>query len=192
MVNAQNVLVGAPDQKTTGAILSAVLETELPTSPLETPDPAFQSSGYISESGLTATPERSTSSIKDWSGAIIRQLLEEFNGTLAWEHLETNKQSLATYFGDDNVTVASATAETGEQMTAVLGAFELPRKSWLFRIKDGKKRVLIKVPDGQVTEQGEVSFIKTGAILWPVTLTTYPDSEGNNIYIITDDGEFAA
>ena len=77
-------------------------------------------------------------------------------------------------------------------MTAVLGAFELPRKSWLFRIKDGKKRVLIKVPDGQVTEQGEVSFIKTGAILWPVTLTTYPDSEGNNIYIITDDGEFAA
>lgn len=192
MVNAQNVLVGAPDQKTTGAILSAPLETVLPDSPLETPDAAFKSSGYISEAGLTLTPERSTASIKDWSGAIVRQILEEFNGTLAWEHLETNQESLENYFGDENVTVAAATASTGKQMTAVLGAFELPRKSYLFRIKDGKKRVLIKVPDGQVTEQGEVAFTKTGAILWPVTLSTFPDAEGNNIYIITDDGVFAA
>lgn len=192
MVNAQNVLVGAPDQKTTGAILSAPLETELPDSPLTAPDPAFKSSGYISEAGLTLTPERSTATIKDWSGAVIRQILEEFNGTLAWEHLETNQESLENYFGDENVTIAAATADTGEQMTAVLGAFELPRKSYLFRIKDGKRRVLIKVPDGQVTEQGEVAFTKTGAILWPVTLATFPDADGNNIYIITDDGVFAA
>lgn len=192
MVNAQNVLVGAPDQKTTGAILSAPLETKLPESPLEELDEAFSSSGYVSEAGVTLTPERSTTSIKDWSGATVRQILEEFNGTLAWEHLETNKESLANYFGDDNVSVAAATATTGEQITAVLGAFELPRKSWLFRIKDGKKRVLIKVPDGQVTEQGEVAFTKTGAILWPVTLSTFPDADGNNIYIITDDGVFAA
>lgn len=191
-VNAQNVLVGAPDQLTTGAILSAVLGTELPVSPLEEPDAAFSSSGYISENGLTLTPERSTTGIKDWSGATVRQFLEEFNGTLAWEHLETNEESLRNYFGDENVTIELPTAATGTQMTAVLGAFELPRKAWLFRVKDGKKRVLIKVPDGQVTEQGEVAFTKTGAILWPVTLSTFPDKFGNNIYIITDDGVFTA
>lgn len=191
-VNAQNVLVGAPDQLTTGAILSAPLGTALPDSPLDAPDDDFASSGYVSENGVTLTPERSTTGIKDWSGSIVRQILEEFNGTIAWEHLETNEESLKNYFGDDNVSVAAATATTGLQMTAVLGAFELPRKAWLFRIKDGNRRVLIKVPDGQITEQGEVTFTKSGAILWPVTLSTYPDAYGNNIYIITDDGVFSA
>lgn len=191
-VNAQKVLVGAPDQKTTGAISSAPLETDLPDGPADALDPEFKSSGYVSENGVTLTPERSTTGIKDWSGAIVRQLLEEFDGKLAWEHLETNEESLKNYFGDDNVTIEDATAEHGKLTTAVLGAYELPRKSWVFRIKDGKNKVLIKVPDGQVTEQGEVAFTKSGAILWPVTLSTYPDDKGNNIYIITDDGEFAA
>ncbi|MDI3330130.1 MAG: hypothetical protein QJR09_05255 [Micrococcus sp.] len=191
-VNAQNVLVGAPDQKTTGAILSAPTGTELPADPTAVPAPEFASSGYVSENGVTLTPERSTASIKDWSGAVIRQILEEFNGTLAWEHLETNEESLRNYFGDDQVTITPATSTTGEQIRAALGAHELPRKAWIFRIKDGKRRVLITVPDGQVTDQGEVSFTKTNAILWPVTLTTYPDADGNNIYITTDDGETIA
>lgn len=191
-VNAANVLVGAPDQKTTGAILSAPTGTALPTDPVETPEAEFVSSGYVSENGVTLTPERSTASIKDWSGAIVRQILEEFNGTLAWEHLETNEESLRNYFGDENVTVTPATADKGEQIRAALGAHELPRKAWIFRIKDGKRRILITVPDGQVSEQGEVSFTKSGAILWPVTLTTFPDADGNNIYITTDDGETIA
>lgn len=191
-VNAANVLVGAPDQKTTGAILSAPLGSMLPTDPTEALEAEFISSGYVSESGVTLTPERSTASIKDWSGAIVRQILEEFNGTLAWEHLETNEEALRNYFGDDNVTVTAATADRGEQIRAALGAHELPRKAWVFRIKDGKRRVLITVPDGQVTEQGEVAFTKTGAILWPVTLSTFPDADGNNIYITTDDGETIA
>ena len=189
-VNASNVLTGAPDQLTTGAILSAPLGTILPESPRDEPDDAFRSSGFISENGLTLTPERSTVGIKDWSGATVRQILEEFNGTLAWEHLETNEESLKNYFGDDNVEVTPATASTGKQITAALGAHELPRKSYLFRIKDGNARILIKVPDGQVTEQGEVAFTKSGAILWPVTLATYPDAAGNNFYIITDDGVY--
>lgn len=191
-VNAENVLTGAPDQLTSGAISSAPLGTELPDSPLTEPAAAFKSSGYVSEAGLTLTPERSTASIKDWSGAVIRQILEEFNGTLAWEHLETNEESLRNYFGDDNVKLVLPTLTSGTQITAALGAHEMPRKSWLFRIKDGKKRVLIKVPIGQITDQGEVAFTKTGAILWPVTLSTYPDERGNNLYVITDDGVFSA
>ena len=58
--------------------------------------------------------------------------------------------------------------------------------------KDGEQRVLIYVPDGQVTEAGEVTFTKSGAITWPVTLSTYPDASGKSIYIMLDDGVFAA
>lgn len=191
-VDAKNVLVGGPDQATTGAILSAPLGTDLPELPSETPGAEFDDSGYISEDGLTLTPERSMAGIKDWSGATVKETLEEFNGTLAWAHLETNESALKNYFGDDNVTVIPATASTGRIIKATMGATEMPRKSWIFRVKDGKAKILIVVPDAQVSEQGEIAFVKSGAITWPITLKTFPDAAGVNVYIYTDDGIFSA
>lgn len=191
-VSAKNVLVGGPDQETTGAILSGGPTSTLPTKPGEAVGDGWEDSGYISDEGLTLTPERSMTGIKDWSGATVKEVLEEFNGSLAWAHLETNEAALKNYFGDDNVTVIPATASTGRIIKASMGATEMPRKPWQFRVKDGKAKVLIVVPDGQVSEQGEVSFVKSGAITWPVTLKTFPDSKGKNVYIYTDDGVFSA
>ena len=45
------------------------------------------------------------------------------------------------------------------------------------------------MPDGQITSAGEVTFTKSGAVTWPVTLSTYPDKHGNCIYIILTDGK---
>jgi len=188
-VTATNVLTGAPDQLTTGPILSAPRGTALPDGLDATIDPAFEDSGYISEDGLTLTPERSTEQVKDWSGAVVRELLTEFAAKLAWAHLETNEQSLKNYLGDDNVTVVDATSTEGKRITALLRSTEMPRKPWIFKIKDGEARVLIVVPDGQVSETGEVSFVKSGAITWPVTLATYPDANGVNVYVYLDDGQ---
>lgn len=192
VVNAKNVLVGAPDQATTGAILSAPSGTALPLTATTTLNVAYKDSGYVNEDGVTLTPDRSTADIKDWSGAIVRTLLEEFKGTLSWAHLEMNEESLKTSFGDANVTVTAATPTTGKQIKVGIGAHEMPRKAWVFRIKDGTNRVVITVPDGQVTQTGEIKFVKSGAITLPVTLSTYPDSTGNSIYILTDDGIFSA
>ncbi|WPM94337.1 major tail protein [Arthrobacter phage Cupello] len=191
-VDSTSVLTGAPDQLTTGPILSAPLGTTLPDDALAAIDPAFDDSGYISADGMNLTPERTTETIRDWSGAIIRSILSEFGASIAWAHLETNEASLKNYFGDDNVTVTAATATSGKQLAAALKAAELPRKSWVFKIKDGDNRVLVVVPDGQVTETGEVSFTKAGAITWPCTMTTYPDATGTHVYVYTDDGVFTA
>ncbi|UXE05364.1 major tail protein [Arthrobacter phage Renna12] len=188
-VDATNVLTGAPDQLTTGPILSAPRGTTLPTAVTGALDPAFDDSGYISADGLNLTPERSTESIRDWSGAEVRKILTEFAATLAWSHLETNEASLKNYFGDDNVTVEAATQTEGNRLTALLRGSELPRKSWVFKIKDGDNRVLIVVPDGQITETGEVAFVKSSAITWPCTLTTYPDADGVHVYVYLDDGQ---
>jgi hypothetical protein len=188
-VKASQVLTGAPDQLTTGPILSAPRGTAIPGS-LDAAIPAeFVDSGYISEDGLTLTPERSTEVVRDWSGAVVRELLTEFSAKLAWSHLETNEQSLKNYLGDENVTVDAATSTEGKRITALLRGTEMPRKPWLFKIKDGDARVLIAVPDGQVSETGEVSFVKSGALTWPVTMSTYPDASGVNVYIFLDDGQ---
>lgn len=191
-VNSSSVLTGAPDQLTTGPILSAPVGTALPTDATTALNVAFKDSGYVSEDGLNLTPERSTEAIKDWSGAKIRDILTEFGASLAWSHLETNEASLKNYFGDANVTVTAATVSTGKRLTAKLKGEELPRKSWAFKIKDGTNKVLIVVPIGQITDTGEVSFMKSGAITWPCTLTTYPDAAGVNVYVYTDDGVFTA
>lgn len=188
-VSAKNVLVGAPDQRVTGAILSCENPLEIPISVDHDFGPEWQDSGYISEDGLTLTPERSTEAIKDWSAATVREILSEFGVKLAWAHLETNEQSLRNFMGDDQVTVTEATLTEGRRIAAVLKAVELPRKWWAIKLKDGKNRVLIVVPDGQVTETGEVSFVKTSAITWPITMTTYPDAQGNNVYVYLDDGQ---
>ena len=87
MPNTKDVRVGAPDQKTTGAIKHAPIGTTLPTlssitKAAVTLDGAFTGDEYVSEDGLTLTPSMSTTEIKDWSGSTVRKVLESFDGTL--------------------------------------------------------------------------------------------------------------
>lgn len=191
-VNANNVFVGAPDQSTTGAILSGPVLTVIPTTMDTIALDGLTDSGYVNEDGVTITPSDSTESIKDWSGAEIRRILTEFTGTIAWTHLELSAGAARNYFGDDQVTETAATATTGTQLKAALGKNELPVKSWVFKIKDGDRRVMVVVPRGQISSRGEIPLTATGAITLPVELATYPDADGQNIYIYTDDGVFSA
>lgn len=191
-VNANNVFVGAPDQSTTGAILSGPVLTVIPTTMDTIALDGLTDSGYVNEDGVTITPSDSTESIKDWSGAEIRRILTEFTGTIAWTHLELSAGAARNYFGDDQVTETAATTTTGTQLRAALGKNELPVKSWVFKIKDGDRRVMVVVPRGQISSRGEIPLTATGAITLPVELATYPDADGQNIYIYTDDGVFSA
>ena len=142
--------------------------------------------------GVTITPEESTESIKDWSLKTIRKILTEFDATLAWTHIALDEFSLKNYMGDDNVEVTPATALKGTQTRAAIAGEMRPTKAWYFKIKDGKRRALVFVPHGQVTERGEITLLASAAINLPVTLTTYPDAAGKSIYIYLDDGQVAA
>lgn len=190
-VNSQQILVGTPDQLTTGAILSAPLGTTLPTSAVDTIDTAFSDCGYISSDGLQLTPSISTADINDWSGALVRRLIQSFDGTLTWQHLETNQASLSNAFGAENVTATAATTTHGAQLKAQLGAHLPAARSWVFKIKDGDTRVLIVVPNGQITNVDAVTFSSSDAVKWAVTLSAYADANGQNIYIYMDDGQTA-
>ena len=197
MPNTNEVRVGAPDQATTGAILHAPIGTALPTmSSISktgvTINSAFKGNEYVSEDGLTLSPSRSTTEIKDWSGSTVRKLLESFDGTLTWTMISTNKDALAIAFGSNNVTYSTASSTHGNQAQAALGAYLPEEQAWLFLMKDGNARIIIAVPDGQITEVGDVTFASNAAVGWQVTLSCYPDSSGKSIYIITDDGQWTA
>lgn len=193
MPNTSDVRIGAPDQETTGAILHAPVGTTLPTlssisSSGVTLDGAFTGNEYVSEDGLTLSPDMSTTDIKDWSGATVRKVLESFDGTLSWTMISTNKNAMEVAFGSNHVTSNAATATHGTQVQAELGAHIPDPQSWVFLMKDGNARIVIVVPKGQITEVGEVTFAANEAVGWEVTLSCYPDSNGECIYIMTDDG----
>ena len=193
MPSNADVRVGAPDQKVTGAIKHAPKGTAIPaltdiTKAAVTLNQAFTGDEYVSQDGLTLAPSMSTTEIKDWSGATVRKVLESFDGTLSWTMISTNAGALAIAFGADHVTTAAATATHGAQVRAALGAYLPEEQAWVFLMKDGDARIVIAVPDGQITEVGEVTFASNAAVGWQVTLSCYPDASGNCIYIMTDDG----
>lgn len=193
MPSNADVRVGAPDQKVTGAIKHAPKGTAIPaltdiTKAAVTLNKAFTGDEYVSQDGLTLAPSMSTTEIKDWSGATVRKVLEDFDGTLSWTMISTNAGALAIAFGADHVTTAVATTTHGAQVQAALGAYLPEEQAWVFLMKDGDARIVIAVPDGQITEVGEVTFASNAAVGWQVTLSCYPDSSGNSIYIMTDDG----
>ena len=191
------VRVGAPDQNVTGAIKHAPVGTTLPdlsdiTQAAVTINESFTGDEYVSEDGLTLSPSRSTTEIKDWSGATVRKVLESFDGTLSWTMISTNAGALSIAFGSNHITTVAATAAHGAQVKAALGAYLPEEQAWVFLMKDGDARIIIVVPDGQITEVGDVTFASNAAVGWQVTLSCYPDANGNSIYIMTDDGVVTA
>lgn len=191
-VNSKNVFIGAPDQATTGAILSGPETDVIPATIDDFVFTSLTDSGYVNEDGVTITPSESTESIKDWALNVIRTILTEFNGTIAWTHLELSVGALRTYMGDDQVEVTAPDATHGTRTRSAIAGKVRPIKSWYFKIKDGDRRVVVFVPHGQVTERGEIPLTASGAITLPVTLSTYPDADGNSIYVYTDDGVVSA
>ncbi|WP_066305644.1 phage tail tube protein [Atopobium deltae] len=191
-VNASNVLVGAPDQLVTGAICDAPLGTKLPTHALDKINAAFEDSGYISEDGVSLSLKTSTETIRDWSAAGIRQILKEFTGTVKWTELEVSKKSLERAFGTDSVTTEAAGQDHGTRVSVAIGAQIPSPRSWVFKIKDGKKKVLLVVPNGQATISDDISFTSSDAATIGIELNCAPDERGKNIYIYTDDGVFSA
>ena len=197
MPNTSEVRVGAPDQKVTGAIKHAALGTAIPalsdvTKSAVTLDNAFSGNEYVSEDGLTLTPSKSTVDIKAWSGATVRKVLESFDGTLNWTMISTNAAALGIAFGEENIETAAATTTDGAKAKAALGAYLPDPQAWVFLMKDGDARIVIAVPNGQITDVGEITFASNAAVGWPVTLSTYPDEDGNSIYIMTNDGVVTA
>jgi hypothetical protein len=178
-VNSDLVYVGSPD-RITGAIMSAEKGTTLPTDASTPPDPAFEDSGYITEDGATLADAQTWVDIKDWGGDTVRRIKSESQVTIATSFLEVNGNSAKAAFGENNVTV------TGGQIAIKINVKEPTRKSWLVNMLDGDRFLRLVIPDGQVTDRGDMQFTRQGAVVIPVTITAYPDVDGNTVYIYAE------
>jgi hypothetical protein len=184
-----NVLAGKPN--VTGGVLIAPTGTALPTTAVAAPNVAFVSAGYIGDDGLSQTIDRSTTKIRAWGGDIVRVLQTEVSVTYKFTFLESlNTGVLKAVYGDSNVAVTAATSTTGTLRSVTLTSAELGHKEFIFEIKDGLARIRVVVPNGQITEVGEVKYSDGEVIAYQVTIEAFPDSAGAQAYQYMDDGVF--
>jgi hypothetical protein len=176
--------------------MAAPLGTALPTTPIIPPDVAFVDLGYISDDGISVSQSSSWEKIRDWGGDQVRTFLSDFTATLSWTFLETQDAALQAMYGAANVSVTAATVSTGKYTAVKLNSVEPTPKSWVFNMADSTLEDLprtyrIVVPNGQITERGDLTFSRTGAVMYPVTLEAYPDATGNSVYLYRSDGTFS-
>lgn len=188
-VDNKNVYIGKPEQSVTGAVATAAANTAVPADAKVALDTSvWTASGYVSEDGVTFSQDRSTTNIKDWSGANIRTLLDEFTGTIQYAEAETTYETMCRMVGAANVTKTDATTEHGTQLKVGFGPDLPPAQAFCFSMKDEDRRMRLVVPNGQVTAVDSVSFTRNDIVKWSFTITANDDGSGHSIWLLSDDG----
>lgn len=187
--NAKNVVAGTP--LATGGVLIGELTATAPTTAVSVLT-GFSAAGYIGEDGVTEANERSTDRIRAWGGDTVKVVQTEHNVTYQFTFLETlNANVLKAVYGEDNVTTTAATSTTGTLHEVAVNAATLPHKSYVFEVKDGDAKIRIYVPDGQITEVGEITYSDSEVVGYEVTVEAFADDLGNKAYKFLDNGIFA-
>lgn len=191
-LNAKHVYAPTPDQSTTGAVFVAAEGVTAPTDAATALGGSWSDGGYVDENGIAITVNRSTTPIRDWSKANVRNVLSEFGGSIAVGFLQVDEFSAKRVFGANNVSVTAASVSAGEIIEVSIGAELPPIEAWCFNMKDGNARIRVFVPRGQITSVNEMSYKPDQGHVIGGTLECYDDGTGHSIYVFYDDGEVIA
>lgn len=173
--NAANVGVGKP--KAGGAIFRAASGAALPTTASAALDSSFANLGYASSDGLTNSISTDTEGIVAWGGDEVLRTQTSREETFKLTLIETNATVLAAVYGEDNVTVAA------DSIAVLHNGAEAVTASYVFETLIGANRVKrIVVPNGKITEVGDIVYADGDAVSYEVTISAFPDTDGNTAY----------
>lgn len=158
----------------TGELLSAPRGTAAPTTAVSTLDPLFVGHGYVSEDGVTENWDDSVDNIIAWQNATtVRAARTESTLTIACTLIQTRGSNLELFYPGSQVV-----ANGGEWKIDVKPATSDPR-AFVLNVVDGAEIIRLYVGNGELTERGEVPYQSGEAVMYPVTITAYPDDNGN-------------
>ena len=174
---ATNVTTGKP--AVAGGIWRAPLGTTLPTdasTTLSTVSASYESVGYVSEDGVTYSLDSGSENVRAWGGDVVLSYQTERTETFKFSLIETlNPDTYEIVFGETNV---SGTLENG--ITVRSNAKELEEHVYVIDMimrNNAVKRIVI--PDGKVTEFGEVTYADNEVVAFEITITASAGSDGD-------------
>lgn len=162
-----------------GAVYMAATSATLPTATGTSLGTAFTSLGYISEDGLTHSNSPESETIKAWGGDVVLTPVTGKEDTFSFTLIEAlNPDVLKLIYGSSNVTGTLAAGITvnakAEDMEAHAFVIDMVMRN------SAAKRVVI--PNGCVSEVGEVTYADGEAVGYEVTVTAFPNSSGVTHY----------
>lgn len=175
--SALEVSVGKP--RAAGGIFAGDPEVDdVPTDATTALDAGLVNLGYVSEDGLVNGIETDTEDITAWGGDTVLTVRTSRTETFSWTFIQTNAAVMSEVYGPDNVEVGA-----GGALTVLHNSQELPRRLYVFEIlMTGNRVKRIVVPNAQITEVGDVTYQDGEPIGYEVTLSAYPDADGNTAY----------
>lgn len=183
MGNSDLILAGINGGGEGGSSLAyfAPVGSTAPTNATADPAAAFLDAGWITSDGLTISTDESSTDISAFGTfAPVRTITTSSTQTFEISFLESNPVSLAVYHRKE-LGALVATAVTGA-LDFQTGAASSENYAALFDMVDGDNLLRAFCPKVQVTDRGDIAIKGGEAVVYPVTLTAYPDIAGASIY----------
>ncbi|WP_455713683.1 phage tail tube protein [Streptomyces uncialis] len=170
----------------TGAAYVGPRGTTAPTD-ATTPWPAgVRDIGWISDDGITESNSAETTEIKGWQGGqTVRKVISSSEVTFTFTAIETSKTVLELYHKGSKVVTT-----TGKSVLAIKAPGP-DRRLFGFDVIDGGSHLRIAIPDGEVTETGDITYKGDEAIAYEITITAYPGPDGTVAIKYSDDPAWA-
>lgn len=145
-----------------------------PTSAVSDLGVSWTDLGYVSEDGVTETTEQSTSVLRAWQKRKkVRTLVEEGSVRYQLKLIQTNKETVALYYGGTVASDGSIVIDPTKERPVI--AIDLD-------VIDGDNVVRAYAPEAQVIEVGDQVYSSGEAIGYDVTIEcSYNETLGGSV-----------
>lgn len=137
--------------------------------------------GYLSEDGFTEARDRSVEDLKAWqNSATVRSVVTEADLSYSFTMIETTKATVELFYG------TTVTQSVPHGKYTIIPANTGGAKTFILDVIDGSNLKRIYIPQGEVSEVGEVTHANGEPIGYEVTIKTYPDATAGGNAVVFD------
>lgn len=174
--DSKQVSVGKPIEG--GALYAAPPDTSYEKNAITPLKDPFIRHGYVSEDGMVNGVKNETTDFKAWGGTTVLTVRTSRSETYKWTFIQAISEAvLKEVYGEQNISITDGVIEIKHNN------LDLPRRMFVFDILLTDNQVKrIVVPNAQITEVGDVTYKDDALIGYEVTLSAYPDADGNTAY----------
>ena len=160
-----------------GGVWLAPFGSTLPTDASTALDQAFTSMGYVDENGVTRNISRSNTVVHAWGGDPVAVLSNQKTETFKFKCIEpSNIEVLGLTFGEASGTLAAGITVKSR------GDISTPHAFVISTIMSNNVHQRIVIPQGVVTDIGEIVYRDNALVGFDLTITAIADAQGNTAY----------